>query len=367
MKNCFRWGFFVLSFGALKVEAQFRTYSNEFLNIGAGGRGLALGGAQSATVHDATSGYWNPAGLVGIDKNIQVTFMHADYFAGIGKYDFGAVAVPIHGGKRTLGLSILRFAVDDIPNTLFLIGPDGKINYDKITSFSSADYAGLLTYSQKILDTEDKSMSFGVNVKVIHRSAGDIGKAWGFGLDAGFQYRNKRLRLGAMAKDISTTFNTWSFTWTPAERLALISTNNDVPTSSTELTAPRLILGAAYDVILKKKFKLTAEANLETTFDGKRNTVVSSSFASIDPRIGLEANFNQGFFLRAGITNFQQAYDDADPTNTKKVWIYQPSFGAGFRLSNVKVDYAFVNLANQNNPLYTHVFSLSLDLTKGKK
>jgi hypothetical protein len=56
--------------------------------------------------------------------------------------------------------------------------------------------------------------------------------------------------------------------------------------------------------------------------------------------------------------------DDDDITNTKKVWIYQPAVGAGFRISNVLIDYAFTNLANQSNPLYTHVFSLKLDLVK---
>ena len=46
--------------------AQFRKYSNEFLNIGAGARGLAMGSAQVASVQDGTAGYWNPAGLIGV-------------------------------------------------------------------------------------------------------------------------------------------------------------------------------------------------------------------------------------------------------------------------------------------------------------
>ena len=46
--------------------SQFRKYSNEFLNIGAGARGLAMGGAQVASANDATAGYWNPAGLTGV-------------------------------------------------------------------------------------------------------------------------------------------------------------------------------------------------------------------------------------------------------------------------------------------------------------
>jgi hypothetical protein len=53
--------------------------------------------------------------------------------------------------------------------------------------------------------------------------------------------------------------------------------------------------------------------------------------------------------------------------NQKKVWIYQPGGGAGFRIGNVTIDYAFTNLANQSNPLFTHIFSLRLDMVKTKK
>src|SRR5919107_431087 len=100
--------------------AQFRKYSNEFLNIGAGARGLAMGGAQVASVKDGTAGYWNPAGLTGVKDNPTVNLMHASYFSNIAKYDYGSIAIPVNENNRTLGLSVLRFAVDDIPNTLFL-------------------------------------------------------------------------------------------------------------------------------------------------------------------------------------------------------------------------------------------------------
>src|SRR5690349_24830423 len=87
--------------------SQFRKYSNEFLNIGAGARGLAMGSAQVASVEDGTAGYWNPAGLSGVKDNPSINVMHAEYFAGIGKFDYAAVAIPIQENKRTLGLSIL--------------------------------------------------------------------------------------------------------------------------------------------------------------------------------------------------------------------------------------------------------------------
>ena len=116
-------------------QGQFRKYSNEFLNIGAGARGLAMGSAQVASVNDGTSGYWNPAGLVNVKEQPQLNIMHAEYFAGIGKYDFASLSLPLKDKKRVLGLSLLRFAVDDIPNTIFLVEPDGTINFSNISKF----------------------------------------------------------------------------------------------------------------------------------------------------------------------------------------------------------------------------------------
>jgi hypothetical protein len=148
------------------------------------------------------------------------------------------------------------------------------------------------------------------------------------------------------------------------EKERLYLTNNDIPVKSTEMTAPRLIAGAAYTFPLGEKFNLLAELNADFIFDGQQNTVVSSKSLSIDPRVGLEASYQNSVFFRAGVSNFQKALADDDTLNQKKVWIYQPSIGAGFKLKNIMIDYAFTNLANQNNPLYTHIISLRLDLRK---
>ena len=173
----------LLLFCCSRSLGQFAKYSNEFLNIGAGARGMAMGNAQVASVTDGTAGYWNPAALADVRTSPQLNLMHAEYFAGIGKYDYGSVAIPIQDNKRTIGISLLRFAVDDIPNTLFLVQPDGSVDYGSITSFSSADYAMLLSFAQKVVETEDKLVSFGVNAKIIHRKVGQFASAWGFGID----------------------------------------------------------------------------------------------------------------------------------------------------------------------------------------
>ena len=343
---------------------QFRKYSNEFLNIGAGARGLAMGNAQVASVDDATAGYWNPAGLVGVKDHPNAGIMHADYFAGIAKYDYASLAVPVQNNKRTLGFSLLRFAVDDIPNTLYLVEPDGSINYNNIQTFSSADYAFLFSFAQNLRETENKRISVGANAKVIYRKVGTFANAWGFGLDAGIQMQGKNWRAGLVARDITTTFNAWTFKFTEKEKEVLYLTNNDIPVKSTELTAPRLVLGGAYQFNFGTSVKLLTEANVDFTFDGKRNTVFSGNTISIDPHLGLEAAIKDVFFVRAGITNFQKALADGDTLNQKKVWIYQPSLGAGFKINNVMLDYAFSNLANQSNPLFTHIFSLRINFVR---
>ena len=349
------------------TAAQFRKYSNEFLNIGAGARGLGMGSAQVATVSDGTAGYWNPAGLVNVKDNPQLNLMHAEYFAGIGKYDYGSLILPLKDNKRVLGLSLLRFAVDDIPNTIFLVEPDGTVNFSNIQTFSSADYAFLVSLAQEKKLKNGNKLSGGVNAKVIHRKAGSFATAWGFGFDAGIQMTSKNWRMGAVVRDVTTTFNAWSFNLTDKMREVFYVTKNDIPVKSTELTAPRLIAGGAYTFKFNKGLSLLAELNLDFTFDGRRNTVIATDFASIDPKLGLELSWKEILFVRAGINNFQKTLDDDDITNVSKVWIYQPSIGTGFKISNLQIDYAFTNLANQSNPLYTHVFSLKVDLKKKEK
>lgn len=342
-------------------HTQFRKYSNEFLNIGAGARGLAMGSAQAASVNDATAGYWNPAALAKIEDSMSVALMYASYFGNIANYQYAGFARPLRDNKRTLGVSLLRFAVDDIPNTLYLVQPDGSVNYNNVTSFSSADYALLLSYAQKMKQWGGFKTTFGANAKVIYRQVGHFANAWGFGLDAAIGLQKGNWNGAIVAKDVTSTFNAWFFHFTDQEKEVLYLTNNDIPVKSTEITAPRLTLASSYKIPFNSGFSILAEANLDFTFDGKRNTIISGDPVSIDPHIGLEASIKDAFFIRAGITNFQKGLKDGDITNQQQVWIYQPSLGAGAKLTNLYIDYAFTNLANQSNPLYTHVFSLKMD------
>ena len=344
------------------TTAQVRKYSNEFLSIGVGARGLAMSGAQVGSVNDVTAGYWNPAGLANITSDFQIALMHSEYFAGIAKYDYGSVAIPLKGKDKVLGVSFIRFGVDDIPNTLNLFDANGTINYDNIRSFSVGDYAGIISYAQKVKKIE--GLRLGGNVKVIYRQAGSFATAWGFGLDAGAQYERKGFHMGFMARDITSTFNAWSFNFSDKEKEVLTATGNQIPTSSLEITVPKFILGAAYEFNIKNKFFIMPEIDVEITTDGKRNVPIRTNAVSIDPKFGLEMNYARIVYVRFGAGNIQQGTDDV---SGKKITTWQPNIGAGIHYKGVGIDYAFTDIGNQSQALYSHVISLHVGFNKKKK
>ena len=157
MKNRIFLFLFVLP---LFLNAQsFRNYSNEFLNIGVDAAGLGKSKAVVATTNNVNAIYWNPAGLVGIE-DYQGSLMHASYFAGIANYNHAAFAMPIDS-KSAIGISIIRFGVDDILNTTELIDSQGNIDFNRISLFSTADYAFNFAYARNLLF---KDVNFGVNI-----------------------------------------------------------------------------------------------------------------------------------------------------------------------------------------------------------
>ncbi|MCC6185535.1 MAG: PorV/PorQ family protein [Chitinophagaceae bacterium] len=349
--------------------AQTRIYVNEYLNIGVGARALAMGGAQTSTTSDAYSGYWNPAGLTNIKEDLQVGLMHAEYFAGNAKYDFATLALPTKDKKRVFGISFLRFATDDIPYTLDYVQPDGSFDDSKLKSISAGDHAIFISYAQKIKLFKNPAIqsSIGGNAKIVFRNIGSMANAVGAGADIGIQATYKAWHFGITAKDITTTYTTWSFNLSEKEKDIFGQTGNEIPVKSYEVMNPRFILGAAYTFFKpERKMHLTLEANADLTTDGKRNTLIKSKNVSIDPRIGLELDYKKTLFLRSGICNIQKVLDDKDSTNQTYFTIFQPSIGVGIKLGPLVVDYAYTSLQTQSNPLFSHIISARLDIASLK-
>ncbi|OFY69444.1 MAG: hypothetical protein A3G23_00810 [Bacteroidetes bacterium RIFCSPLOWO2_12_FULL_37_12] len=344
---------FVLFSINIAFPADAPKYSNEFLSIGVGARARGMFGSITSLCNDATSIYWNPAGILKSTSKYDLSLMHTEHFAGIAKYDFGGFTTPLDVRSR-IGIGLIRFGADDIPNTLELVDNNMQINYDRITSFSIADYAFFMSYALK---SNIENLYLGGNAKVIYRNVGSFANAWGFGLDAGLQYDSKNIKLGLMLRDVTTTFTNWSFNTVALEKWKQL--DNELPENSQEITLPKIILGSAYSMNFSD-ISVLASTDLEFTTDGKRNTVVSGSLFSMDPRAGLEIGYLQMVYVRTGIGQFQylKKFD-----GTKQL-LPQLNAGMGVILGMITVDYAFTDFLMPNNwqQFRSHVVSLRFNL-----
>jgi len=332
-----------------------RKYSNEFLNIGVDAAALGMSNAVVAHTGDVNSGYWNPAGLIKLEDK-QFALMHANYFANIAQYNYAGFAMPIDD-RSAIGASIIRFGVDDILNTTQLIDSQGNIDYNRISLFSTADYALTVSYARSLpID----GLNLGVNAKIIHRTIGDFASAWGFGFDLGLQYisNDEDWKFGIMVRDITTTYNTWTINEEEFNKIrdAVPGENQELPETS-EITLPKAQLGVAKKWIIRYDYSLTAAANLNTRFT-RTNDIISTNAVSIDPALGFEFGYIELIYLRGGVGNFQQI---TQIDNTSKL-SFQPNFGLGFKYRGIQIDYALTDLGNQSAALYSNIFSVKVDL-----
>ena len=346
--------FLVLS-TTLTVAQTTRKYSNEFMNIGVDAAALGMSSATVARTNDVNSGYWNPAGLINLEDN-QLALMHSSYFANIANYDYAAFAMPLDD-RSAFGISLIRFAVDDILDTTQLIDEQGNVNYDRISLFSTADYGLTFSYAR---DLPIEGLSYGVNAKIIRRIIGDFASSWGFGLDAAIQFQSdNNWKFGIMARDITTTFNAWTINEDEFAKVqnAVEGQNQELP-ETTEITIPKLQIGIAKLYRFHYDYTLEAELDLNVRFE-QNNDIISTTFASINPALGFEFGYLDMIYLRTGVGNFQ---NELQIDNSEDL-TFQPSFGVGFKYKGIQVDYAFTDIGDQSVALYSNVFSLKLDFS----
>jgi hypothetical protein len=342
------WILFISLLTSSMASAQVK-YSNEFLSIGAGARLMGMGGAGTAMVDDVTAGYWNPSRLIDIPGTLDFSLMHSEYFAGLAKYDYGSAAYKLDPSSA-VGISLIRFAVDDIPNTLELIDQDGNIRYDRITSFSAADMGVLVSYARKM---KVPGLQVGANVKLIYRHTGEFAKAWGFGIDAAASYSFSAWRVSAVARDITGTFNAWSFNQDLLTRAFQLS-NNELPVNGLEVTVPRLILAASRDFRINEKIRLAVAMDTHLTFDGRRHVVLPVGPIGIDPYLGTELRFSNWLFARVGAGNLQLV----PGMNGKNNLNLQPNLGIGIQYRNIFIDYALTDVGDLSIAQYSNLISL---------
>lgn len=177
-------------------NTQYGTSSAEFLLLGAGARGTALGGAFAALTTDVTALYYNPAGLAQMGRPSAMVSSYS-YLADT-RYTWFGAAFPMAGGARSVGISLGSFGFSDQPVTT-VENPDGDGTVYKV---NQSFVAG--TYAQNFSDR----FSAGVSVKYITDHLGRT-QAGTFAMDFGTNFHamvgNRPLRAAFVVSNLGGT------------------------------------------------------------------------------------------------------------------------------------------------------------------
>lgn len=228
-------GAVILCFTAapMRVLAEEGSHAAEFLSHGVGARALGMGSSFVSIADDATATYWNPAGLIQIQRRAFAA-MYSDSFGatqggflskGLVEYNFVSYVQQIEG-IGSVGISWIRLGVDDIPHTTFVdvngngrlgdfLDKDGDgvkdpgewyIDRPKVAGyFSNTDNALLISYARQV----HPNLSIGGNLKLLRQSLFE-NSGNGFGLDIGLILTPlKGLHIGAVLADATGTQIRW--------------------------------------------------------------------------------------------------------------------------------------------------------------
>ena len=226
----------VLGFTAapMRVLAEEGSHAAEFLSHGVGARALGMGSSFVSVADDATATYWNPAGLVQIQRRAFAA-MYSDSFGatqggflskGLVEYNFVSYVQQIEG-IGSAGLSWIRLGVDDIPHTTFVdvngngrlgdfLDKDGDgvkdpgewyIDRPEVAGyFSNVDNALFISYARQV----HPNLSIGGSLKLLKQSLFE-NSGNGFGVDLGLMLKPiDGLHIGAMLTDVTGTQIRWN-------------------------------------------------------------------------------------------------------------------------------------------------------------
>jgi hypothetical protein len=171
----------------LPAYAQFAkvgTVGLKFLDIGVGGRALAMGEAYSAVANDASAIFWNPAGIASVKEN-DFFMGYTNWPADINLYS-GAFVKKTNIGHLGASFTILNTG---LMNRTTPRDPDGDFG----GSFAYEDWAIGGSFARYLTDR----FAFGTNVKVIREKLADWDHT-GWAVDIGTYYETgfKSLRIG---------------------------------------------------------------------------------------------------------------------------------------------------------------------------
>ena len=292
--------------------------SLQFLKIGVGGRGAALGESMAAIANDASALYWNPAGLVLTSDN-SVIVSHAEWLVEL-KHDFAGVMYHLSPADA-VGLSLITLVTDDMPVTTET-QPLGNGTY-----FRYSDVAVGLTYSRKMTG----QFSFGTTVRYVEENLASV-KIKGVLFDLGTYYS-----LGIGSSRIGVVVSNFGSDVAPEGSVELLD-HSTVSTFQSFSPPTVFKIGFAFEPLEDEAQRITTSFQLNHPNDNAENV-----------RLGCEYVWQKWMFLRVGLKRtigeplFGVAQKSADDY----------SFGAGVfvpvGLTDVRFDYAFTHFNELNS------------------
>lgn len=282
------------------IPASAQKYAAEFLTIGVGARALGMGGAFVAISDDATAVYWNPAGLVQLQKK-EIVLMHASRYSGLVQTNFINFAYPDKGGS-TFAISYFRMGIEDIPKSTKLDQFDRPIIEGYL---QDTEHAVFLSFARK----GSENFYLGGNLKTIYQQVGD-NFSLGFGFDIGAIYKfSDVIKLGLNLQDFSGTHVYWD-------------------TGHKDIRYPLLTWGFSVtkDISFLSGTAILA-ANQNIRFEGRNseNTFAIGDIAGSDFSYGAEYSFFKTMAFRIGMERENL------------------TAGAGVHFRFFQLDYAFVS------------------------
>ena len=179
----------------VEFESKVGTTIANFLKIGVGPRAVAMGSAFTAVANDASAVFWNPAGIIHVDR----TDLFTGYMDWIMDLELHQVSfVRNHNNIGSFGISINTLKMDDIEVTT-LAHPEGDGTYA-----GASDLVAGLTYARKL----SAYFSLGLTLKMLYSQIANE-SAMGQAVDIGTLFTPgwKDLRIGMSLAHFGTKMN----------------------------------------------------------------------------------------------------------------------------------------------------------------
>ena len=276
-----------------------------FLSYGAGARSLAMGKTFVGVADDASTTYWNPAGLATLQKP-EITALYASMYEKTG-YSFAAGIYPlksVHSPQSTVSgkdLGTIGVALVNLSSRGFQLRDE--YNYE-LGEGGVSETAAILSYGTKVpFVVRGSSLMVGANVKIVNQNI-DARSDTGYGVDIGFLWKpvsGSQSAVSGLSKYLNPLSIGLSVQNLIAPKLTLIEDTDKYPLSTT--------LGFSYRFFNNK---LLTAVDLNKTENRQMKV-----------HLGSEYILAQLFSIRAGL-------DETEAT-----------FGMGVKWQNYSLDYAF--------------------------